>query len=64
MATILSSMCANVRNYVSLLSNTSEFFDVSLGVKHGEPLSPILFMLTIEFSLRILKQSYRNCLIT
>ena len=44
MVTILSSMYANVRNYVRLRSNTSDFFDVSLGVKQGEPLSSILFI--------------------
>ena len=37
----------NLRNCVTLLSNTSEFFDVSLGVEQGEPLSPILFILFV-----------------
>ena len=38
----------NLRNCVTLLSNTSEFFDVSLGVEQGEPLSPILFILFVN----------------
>ena len=48
MVTILSSMYTNVRNCVRLLSNTSKFFDISLGVKQGEPLSPILFILFVN----------------
>ena len=48
MVTILSSMYTTVRSCVRLLSNTSEFFDISIGVKQGDFVSPILFILFLN----------------
>ena len=48
MVTIASTLYAKVRNCVRLLFKTSDFFDISLGLKQGEPLSPILFILFVN----------------
>ena len=48
MVTIASTLYPKVRNCARLLFKTSDFFDISLGVKQGEPLSPILFILFVN----------------
>ena len=47
---MLKSMYKNIKSSVRLSNNSelSDFFDVSLGVKQGEPLSPLLFILFIN----------------
>ena len=50
MLTMIKSIYTNVKSCVRLSSDIemSEFFDVTLGLKQGEPLSPILFILFIN----------------
>ena len=47
---MLKSMYKNIKSCVRLSNNSelSDFFDVSLGLKQGEPLSPLLFILFIN----------------
>ena len=50
MLNILKSIYSDVKSCVKLSTqmNMSEFFNVSLGLKQGEPLSPLLFILFIN----------------
>jgi hypothetical protein len=50
MLNMIKSLYKNVKACVKVGSNInmSEFFDVTLGVKQGEPLSPLLFILFIN----------------
>jgi len=50
MINILKSLYNSVKTCVKLsaTSGLSDFFDISLGLKQGEPLSPILFILFIN----------------
>jgi len=50
MINILKSIYNSVKACVKLsaTSGLSDFFDISLGLKQGEPLSPILFILFIN----------------
>ena len=50
MLTMIKSMYKNVTSCIKNADNMSysELFDVSLGVKQGEPLSPLLFILFIN----------------
>ena len=50
MINILKSLYNSVKAFVRLLatSGLSDFFDIALGIKQGEPLSPILFILFIN----------------
>ena len=50
MVTMIKAIYNNVKACVKLSSsmNMSDFFDVTLGLKQGEPLSPILFILFIN----------------
>ena len=40
-------------NAVKLNANISDYFEISLGIKQGEPLSPFLFILFINGSMHI-----------
>ena len=48
MIAILKSIYRVVKSCVRYCGDLSDFFDVSLGVKQGEPLSPLLFILFIN----------------
>jgi hypothetical protein len=50
MINIIKTIYENVKSCVKLSVNmdNSEFFDVTLGLKQGEPLSPILFILFVN----------------
>ena len=48
MLNMLKSLYNQVSACVKSYSNISDFFDVSLGLKQGEPLSPILFILFVN----------------
>ena len=48
MIAILKSIYSVVKSCVRYCGDLSDFFDVSLGVKQGEPLSPLLFILFIN----------------
>jgi len=50
MLTVIKSIYQNVKSCVKNTDNNSfsQFFDISLGVKQGEPLSPLLFILFIN----------------
>ena len=47
---MIRSMYETVQSCVKLTDNinSSEFFNISLGLKQGEPLPPILFLLFIN----------------
>ena len=45
---ILQSLYGKVLAAVKIQSDVSSFFDIALGVKQGEPLSPLLFILFIN----------------
>ena len=48
MLTILKSLYASVSACIKISSKLSDVFDVTLGLKQGEPLSPLLFILFIN----------------
>ena len=48
MIKIIGSLYGKVFAAVKLNANISDYFEVSLGVKQGEPLSPLLFILFIN----------------
>jgi hypothetical protein len=48
MLKILTAIYKNVSACIKSFSGLSEFFEVSLGLKQGEPLSPILFLLFVN----------------
>ena len=47
---MIKSMYSNVKSCIKLspCMNVSEFFDVTIGLKQGEPLSPLMFILFIN----------------
>ena len=48
MLNILKAMYTTTKLCVSKFSSLSEFFESSIGVKQGEPLSPLLFLFFIN----------------
>ena len=65
MLTIIQSLYANVSACIKISSKLSEVFDVTLGLKQGEPLSPLLFILFINdissnLNLNELSETYLN----
>lgn len=46
--TMLKSIYSQVSACVKAYTNVSDFFEVALGLKQGEPLSPILFILFVN----------------
>ena len=48
MLNILKAMYTNTKLCVSKFSSLSEFFESNIGVKQGEPLSPLLFLFFIK----------------
>lgn len=48
MLTMLKAIYSNVKSCIKLNMQISDFFDVTEGLKQGEPLSPLLFLLFIN----------------
>ena len=50
MTNMIQCIYENVKAYVKLSNgmNMSDFFDVTIGLKQGEPLSPLLFILSVN----------------
>lgn len=48
MHNILKSLYKKVSSCIKANSNISDFFEISLGLKQGEPLSPLLFILFVN----------------
>jgi hypothetical protein len=55
-------MCRNYTSFsVAVNSNLYGFFPGKSGVRQGDPLSPYLFILCMEYFSRMLKLASRNC---
>ena len=61
---ILRSLCNKVFAAVKSNANVSDYFEVSLGVKQGEPLSLLLFILFINDVHTDLSGSYEESVIS